>query len=88
MVAIFAGIHGYLDDIPTAQVPRFQEELREHLRSEGVVYEAIRESGDLSDELRRPTSRRSRGSRTRFIVQEETGLVGAPGAGSTAASPA
>ena len=35
---------------PSAQVPRFQEELRETLRSEGGVYETIRESGDLSDE--------------------------------------
>ncbi|MFL5924599.1 MAG: F0F1 ATP synthase subunit alpha, partial [Gaiellaceae bacterium] len=31
VVAIFAGINGYLDDIPTAQVSRFQDELREYL---------------------------------------------------------
>ena len=29
---------------------RFQEELREQLRAEGTILEAIRESGDLSDE--------------------------------------
>ena len=29
------GVNGYLDDIPTDQVPRFQEELREQLRTEG-----------------------------------------------------
>ena len=45
VVAIFAGINGYLDEIPTAQVPRFQEELREHLRAEGTIYKAIRETG-------------------------------------------
>jgi F-type H+-transporting ATPase subunit alpha len=51
VVAIFAGIHGFLDDIPPAQVPRFHEELREYLRGEKGVYEEIRERKDLSDEL-------------------------------------
>jgi F-type H+-transporting ATPase subunit alpha len=50
VVAIYVGIHGYLDDIPVLDVPRFQEELREHLRAEGAVYESIRETGDLTDE--------------------------------------
>jgi F-type H+-transporting ATPase subunit alpha len=50
VVAIWAGNEGYLDDVPTAQVSRFQEELREHLRAEGGVYKAIRESGDIADE--------------------------------------
>src|SRR5919109_984694 len=43
VAAIFAGINGYLDDVPPGQVPRFQEELREHLRTEESVYEEIRE---------------------------------------------
>src|SRR3989454_3387875 len=34
VVAIFAGINGYLDPIPTSEVPRFQDELREHMRTE------------------------------------------------------
>jgi F-type H+/Na+-transporting ATPase subunit alpha len=51
VVAIWAGINGYLDDIPTQDIPRFQEELREDLRTEGSMYEAIREQGELSDEL-------------------------------------
>ena len=34
VIAIFAGIQGLLDDIPPDQVPRFQEELREYLRTE------------------------------------------------------
>ncbi len=48
--AIFAGNEGYLDDIPTPQVQRFQEELREHLRTQGEVYKTIRESGDIADD--------------------------------------
>ena len=51
VVAIYAGVNGYLDDIPTTEVVRFQEELREHLRSSGDVYKEIRETGQLSDEL-------------------------------------
>jgi F-type H+-transporting ATPase subunit alpha len=50
VTALYAGINGYLDDIPTDQVPRFQEELRENLRTEGTVLKTIRESKDLSDE--------------------------------------
>ena len=51
VVAIYAGVNGYLDEIPTSEVVRFQEELREHLRSSGDIYKEIRESGQLSDEL-------------------------------------
>ena len=51
VTAIYAGINGYLDDIPTPQVSRFQDELREHLRAEGELYKQIRETGDLPDEL-------------------------------------
>jgi F-type H+/Na+-transporting ATPase subunit alpha len=51
VVALYAGVNGYLDDIPTEDVPRFQEELRQALRTEGEIYRAIRESGDLSDEV-------------------------------------
>ncbi|HEU5009601.1 MAG TPA: F0F1 ATP synthase subunit alpha, partial [Gaiellaceae bacterium] len=50
VVAIYAGINGWLDKIPVAQVPRFHDELREHLRTEGSVYEAIRSTGDLAEE--------------------------------------
>ena len=52
VVALYAGINGYLDEIPVAQVPRFQEELREHLRAEGAIYDEIRETNDLADETR------------------------------------
>jgi F-type H+-transporting ATPase subunit alpha len=51
VVALYAGVNGYLDDIPTDQVARFQEEMREHLRAEGSVLKEVRETGDLPDEL-------------------------------------
>jgi F-type H+-transporting ATPase subunit alpha len=50
VTALYAGVNGYLDDIPTDQVSRFQDELRENLRSEASILKTIRETGDLSDE--------------------------------------
>jgi F-type H+-transporting ATPase subunit alpha len=51
VVALYAGVNGYLDDVPTEDVPRFQEELREYLRTDGDLYQTIRETGDLPDEV-------------------------------------
>ena len=51
VVALWAGVNGYLDDIPTEDVPRFQDELRESLRAEGAIYKSIRETGDLPDDV-------------------------------------
>jgi F-type H+-transporting ATPase subunit alpha len=51
VVAIWVAVGGHLDEVPTAQVPRFQEELREYLRADGTIYGEIRSSGDLSDEV-------------------------------------
>jgi F-type H+-transporting ATPase subunit alpha len=51
VVAIFAAINGYLDGIDSSDVPRFQDELREHLRSEESLYAEIRDKKDLPDEL-------------------------------------
>jgi F-type H+-transporting ATPase subunit alpha len=77
VVAIFAGIHGYLSDVPTSQVPRFQEELREHLRAEGTIYGAVREAGDLPDDLQERLHAEIKRFKERFNVQEETGLLSA-----------
>jgi hypothetical protein len=32
-------------------VPRFQEELREYLRTDDAVYKGIRDTGDLGEDL-------------------------------------
>jgi F-type H+/Na+-transporting ATPase subunit alpha len=50
VVALYAGTQGFLDEIPTGQVARFHDELRELLRTEGTIYAAIRDSNDLTDE--------------------------------------
>jgi F-type H+-transporting ATPase subunit alpha len=75
VVAIYAGIHGYLDDIPTPQVQRFQEELREHLRSEETIYKQIRETGDLPDDLAEKLDAEIEKFKKGFNVEEESALV-------------
>src|SRR5512133_437862 len=52
VAAVFAGVNGYLDSIPVADVPRYLEELRETLRAEESILKEIRETSDLPDELR------------------------------------
>jgi F-type H+-transporting ATPase subunit alpha len=79
VVAIFAGIQGHLDDIPPAQVPRFQEELREVLRTERSLYEEIREQKELSDDLEERLQQELEKFKDTFAVKEDTGLVGAAG---------
>jgi F-type H+-transporting ATPase subunit alpha len=51
VVAIYAGVNGYLDSVPVVDVPRFLDELRDHMRAEETILKEIREKGDLSDEL-------------------------------------
>ena len=76
VVAIYAGINGYLDTIPVPQVPRFHDELREHLRTEEGVLSAIRESGDIADD----TEEKLKTELDRFLkgfnIEEEKGLAG------------
>jgi len=72
VVAIYAGINGFLDEIPTAQVPRFQNEMREYLRAEGGIYEQIREKGDLPDELAERLNGEIEKFTQNFSVQEES----------------
>jgi len=75
VVALFAGNEGYLDTIPVDQVPRFQDALREHLRSEASIYKAIRETGDLNEE----TEKKLRAELDKFLnsfnVEQEEALV-------------
>jgi len=72
VVAIWVGIHGHLNDIPTSQVSRFQEELREYMRTEVTIYKEIRETGDLPDELEERLKGEVEKFKQSFAVQEES----------------
>ena len=76
VVAIYAGVNGYLDTIPVPQVPRFHDELREHLRTEGSVLASIRESGDLPEETEEKLKAELDKFLKTFNVEEEKGLTG------------
>jgi F-type H+-transporting ATPase subunit alpha len=76
VVALYAGGQGYLDTVPPAQVPRFHDELREHLRTEGDVLKTIRESGDLTDEVEAKLKEQLEHFLQVFNVEEEKGLAG------------
>ena len=71
VVAIWAGINGFLDDIPVQDVPRFQEELREELRTEGSIYKALAEKGDLPEELEQQIAAEIEKAKNRFARTEE-----------------
>jgi F-type H+-transporting ATPase subunit alpha len=75
VVALYAGINGDLDDIPTDQVPRFQDELREFMRAEESVYKEIRETGDLGDELAQRLDEQIAKFKGAFAIHEEEPLV-------------
>jgi F-type H+/Na+-transporting ATPase subunit alpha len=72
VAAIYAGNEGFLDDIPTAQVSRFQDELREHLRADGDIYTTIRDSGELSDETAEKLSAEIEKFKNGFNVEDES----------------
>jgi F-type H+-transporting ATPase subunit alpha len=51
VVSVWAGTGGYLDDVPVSDVGRFESELLDEIgRSRAGIYDAIRETGDLSDD--------------------------------------
>jgi F-type H+-transporting ATPase subunit alpha len=75
VVAIYTGINGYLDDIPTPQVERFQEELREHMRSEEAIYKQIRETGELPDDLAEKLNAELEKFKKGFNVEDESHLA-------------
>ncbi len=76
VAAIYAGVNGYLDTIPVPQVPRFHDELREHLRTESSVLAAIRESGDVPEEAEEKLKVELDKFLKTFNIEEEKGIAG------------
>jgi F-type H+/Na+-transporting ATPase subunit alpha len=51
VVSVWAGTTGQLDDVPVEDIGRFEAELLDHIgREHAGIYDAIRETGDLSDD--------------------------------------
>jgi F-type H+-transporting ATPase subunit alpha len=52
VVSIFAGVNGYLDNVPVEAVTRFEQQLLSHVQAEhGHVLASIRDTGALSDDV-------------------------------------
>jgi F-type H+-transporting ATPase subunit alpha len=79
VIAIYAGIQGFLDDIPVEDVPRFQDELRDSLRAEKTILEEIRETADLPDELAERLDKEIEKFKEGFNVSDQTALAAAAG---------
>jgi F-type H+-transporting ATPase subunit alpha len=51
VVSVWAGTQGYLDDVPVADINRFESEFLDSIaRSQGGILDSIRETRDLSDD--------------------------------------
>ncbi len=51
VLSIWAGTNGHLDDVPIDDIGRFENEFLDHVqRTRPGIYDAIRETADLSDE--------------------------------------
>jgi F-type H+/Na+-transporting ATPase subunit alpha len=75
VVALYAAVNGHLDDIPVPQVPRFQEELREFMRTEASVLKEIREQKELTDDLEQRLEGELGKFKQSFNVEAEESLV-------------
>ena len=75
VVQVFAATNGFVDRIRTERVPEFLDQLREHLRAEKTIYEEIRKTKDLSDELAKKLDDEIKKFKNAFNVGEEESLV-------------
>jgi F-type H+/Na+-transporting ATPase subunit alpha len=51
VVSVWSGTSGYLDDVPVDDIGRFEDEFLDYLqRSHGGIYDAIRETGQMSED--------------------------------------
>jgi F-type H+-transporting ATPase subunit alpha len=71
VVALYAGINGYLDDIPVDDIPRFQDELREYMRTDKTILGEIRESGDIADDVEKQLVEAIERFKETFAVTEQ-----------------
>jgi hypothetical protein len=58
-----------------AQVQRIQGDLREHLRTEKTIYQQIRETGDLPDDLAQKLNAEIEKFKTTVNFEDEQGVI-------------
>jgi F-type H+-transporting ATPase subunit alpha len=75
VLALYAAVNGHLDDIPVAQVPRFQDELREYMRTEAKILKEIAKKQELTDDLTKRLDEEIKKFKKTFNVEQEDTLV-------------
>jgi F-type H+-transporting ATPase subunit alpha len=75
VVALYAAVNGHLDDVPVAQIPRFQDELREYMRTESKILKEIAEKRELTDDVSRRLDEEIQKFKKSFNVEQEDSLV-------------
>ena len=76
VASIWAGTKGKLDDVPIADVRRFETELLDHLRRNTEVLSTIASTGKLDDETEKALGAAVDEFRNGFLVGDGTTLVG------------
>jgi F-type H+-transporting ATPase subunit alpha len=70
VISIFAGVNGFLDDVPVAAVRRFEEEFIAYVAKEyPEVPHAIRQTKDLSDQNQERLKEACKAFKTRFHAE-------------------
>ncbi|GAA4721367.1 F0F1 ATP synthase subunit alpha [Isoptericola chiayiensis] len=76
VASIWAGTKGKLDDVPVADVKRFESELLEHLRRNTDVFSTITETGKLEQETEDALAAAVEDFRNGFLKGDGSALVG------------
>jgi F-type H+-transporting ATPase subunit alpha len=72
ILSIHAGTRGFLDDLPLARVPEFEEKLLKHYRDEfPEVREQVHTEGKMTDELDAKLKDIVRNFKKRFSTSSE-----------------
>ncbi len=78
VVSVWAGTTGQLDDVPVEDIGRFESELLDFIqRDHAGIYDAIRETGELSDDT--VTALQGRGTGVPARVRDELGRAARQG---------
>ncbi|MDN6499150.1 MAG: F0F1 ATP synthase subunit alpha [Yaniella sp.] len=73
-VSIWSGSRGHLDDVPVADVLRFEEEFLQHLRLNNIALPDILESGVIHDEVEEALVREVTNFKKSFLADGKDGI--------------
>jgi F-type H+-transporting ATPase subunit alpha len=75
VVSVWAGTNGHFDDIPVADVLRFERELLDYLRRNTKVLDSVAQTGQWDDDIAATTAAAINDFKPQFLHSEEKPLV-------------